>query len=280
MLLSVTSLKSGRAAFDIVYDDLMMLDALPVPSPDAMTPLSFRSRIVLDDIGFRYDAVGGDVLTGVDLVIEKGSSVGLVGPSGGGKSTLVDLLVGLLEPTSGSITIDTVDLRGHVAGWQARLGMVPQAVFLTDDTLRRNIAFGVPDDQIDEAAVLDAVRMAELDEFVATLPSGLDTSVAEAGVRLSGGQRQRVVIARALYRKPAVLILDEGTSALDNLTEAQIIETLNQLKGKFTVIAVAHRLSSVRNCDQIVLVENGRITTVGTYEELARTSDEFRRMAR
>jgi ABC-type bacteriocin/lantibiotic exporter with double-glycine peptidase domain len=124
------------------------------------------------------------------------------------------------------------------------------------------------------------VRMAQLDEFVASLPAGLDTSVAEAGARLSGGQRQRVVIARALYRKPSVLILDEGTSALDNLTEAQIIETLNRLKGEFTVIAVAHRLSSVRNCDKIALVENGRITDIGTYDELRQTSDEFRRLAR
>jgi len=279
MLLSLTNIKSGRAALDIVYDDLVELDGLPVPTVSD-TPVGFDRRIVLDGVGFRYDPAGDSVLDGVDLVIEKGASVGLVGPSGGGKSTLIDILVGLLEPTSGSVLVDGVDIRDNVAGWQTNLGMVPQAVFLTDDTLRRNIAFGIDDDQIDTERLESAVRMAQLDEFVATLPAGLDTSVAEAGVRLSGGQRQRVVIARALYRNPAVLVLDEGTSALDNLTEAQIIETLNRLKGRFTVIAVAHRLSSVRNCDQVVLVEDGRITRVGTYEELSRTSDGFRRLAR
>ncbi len=279
MLMSLTNIKSGRAALDIVYDDLVELDSLPTPAVSE-TPVDFGHRIVLDDVGFRYDPDGQAVLDGIDLVIEKGGSIGLVGPSGGGKSTLIDLLVGLLEPTSGSVLVDGVDIRDDVAGWQANLGMVPQAVFLTDDTLRRNVAFGVNDDEIDDERVDAAILMAQLDEFVATLPAGLDTSVAEAGVRLSGGQRQRVVIARALYRNPAVLVLDEGTSALDNLTEAQIIETLNRLKGRFTVIAVAHRLSSVRNCDQVVLVEDGRITRVGTYDELARTSDGFRRLAR
>jgi ATP-binding cassette subfamily C protein len=280
MLLSVTSLKSGAAALDIVHDDLAMLAASSQPSEDVLDPVVLNSRIVLQDVGYRYDDAGPDVLTGISLVVAKGTSVGLVGPSGGGKSTLVDLLVGLLEPTSGAITVDGVDTGRNIRGWQATLGMVPQTVFLTDDSLRRNIAFGVPDTEIDDDAVRAAVTMAQLDEFVAALPAGLETSVAEAGVRLSGGQRQRVVIARALYRNPAVLVLDEGTSALDNLTEAQIIETLNRLKGRFTVIAVAHRLSSVRDCDQIVLVENGRISQVGTYDELTRTSGEFRRMAR
>jgi ABC-type multidrug transport system fused ATPase/permease subunit len=278
MLLSLTNLKSGQAALDIVHADLARLDAFPAPVSEPA--LGFESAIVLDGISFRYDAGTPDVLAGIDLVITKGSSVGLVGPSGGGKSTLIDVLVGLLEPTSGSVLVDGVDIRAHVAGWQANLGMVPQVVFLTDDSLRRNIAFGLPDDEIDDERVAAAVTMAQLDELVAGLPAGLDTSVAEAGVRLSGGQRQRVVIARALYREPAVLILDEGTSALDNLTEAQIIETLNRLKGRFTVIAVAHRLSSVQDCDQIVVVEGGRITDVGSYDELSRTSSEFRRMAR
>jgi ATP-binding cassette subfamily C protein len=278
MLQSLTSIRSGRAALDIVYDDLEELDRLPVPGVSG-TPIDLRQRIVLDRVCFQYDGGTEKVLDGVDLVIEKGASVGLVGPSGGGKSTLIDVMVGLLDPTSGSVLVDGVDIRNDVAAWQAILGMVPQAVFLTDDTLRRNIAFGVPDGDIDSRRLDEAVRMAQLDEFVTTLPAGLDTSVAEAGARLSGGQRQRVVIARALYRNPAVLVLDEGTSALDNLTEAQIIETLNHLKGQFTVIAVAHRLSSVRNYDQVVLVENGRITKVGTYDELTRTSDGFRRLA-
>lgn len=280
IMLSLTLLRSGRAALDIVHADLVKLEGRPQSAVDGAAPVSFQDRIVVQDIAFRYDASAEDVLVGVDLVIEKGSAVGLVGPSGGGKSTLIDVLVGLLKPTSGSVIVDGVDIRRNLTGWQANLGMVPQAVFLTDDTLRRNIAFGINDVDIDDSRIDSAVRMAQLDKFIAGLPAGLDTFVAEAGMRLSGGQRQRVAIARALYREPPILILDEGTSALDNLTEAQIIETLNRLKGKYTVIAVAHRLSSVRNCDQIVLVENGRIAKVGSYDELTKTSDEFRRLAR
>ena len=163
--------------------------------------------------------------------------------------------------------------------WQQNLGVVPQSIFLLDDTLRRNIAFGIPDEEIDESAVIDAVHLAQLSEFVGSLPEGLETHVGERGVRISGGQRQRVAIARSLYRTPSVLIFDEGTSALDNITEAELIGTLDSIRGERTIIIVAHRLTSVRKCDRIVLVTAGRIADIGGYEELLARSTEFRQLA-
>ena len=197
----------------------------------------------------------------------------------GGKTTLVDLLAGLLEPTSGSITVDGVNMQGRESAWQQNLGVVSQSAFLLDDTLRRNVALGVPDGKINESAVVEAIDHAQLSEFVDSLPDGLETIVGERGIRISGGERQRVAIARALYQRPSVLILDEGTSALDNITEAQLIRTLDTLQGQRTIIIVAHRLTTVRNCDRIVLIKGGKIAEIGRYDELMVRSSEFQRLA-
>jgi ATP-binding cassette, subfamily B, bacterial PglK len=177
------------------------------------------------------------------------------------------------------VLVDGQEVRDHERNWQAALGIVPQMVFLTDDTLRRNIALGVPDQHIDDEAVQEAVRLAQLQEFVDQLPDGLETTVGERGVRVSGGQRQRVAIARALYRRPSVLIFDEGTSALDNATEALLMDAIERLRGRHTIILVAHRLSTVRNCDRIVFLEHGRMTGLGTYDDLRTTNAGFRALA-
>jgi ATP-binding cassette, subfamily B, bacterial PglK len=219
------------------------------------------------------------VLRQVNLEILAGESVGLCGPTGGGKSTLVDILAGLLEPTSGRVMADGLDIHQDVRQWQRRIGFVSQDMYLFDDTLLRNIALGVPDDSIDEAAVRWAVEMAQLDEFVAKLPKGLETEVGEHGTLLSGGQRQRVAIARAIYRDPDILFLDEGTSALDNETERHFIEALQRFQGKKTLILVAHRLSTIRNCDRVYFVDNGRVSGGGSYDELYEENSAFRRMA-
>jgi ATP-binding cassette, subfamily B, bacterial PglK len=212
-------------------------------------------------------------------VIRPGEQVGICGPTGGGKTTLTDVITGLLQPTAGRVTVDGRDLVEFDRNWQANLGIVAQMVFLTDDTLRRNIALGIPDEQIDDDALREAVKLAQLESFVAELPEGLDTTVGERGVRVSGGQRQRIAIARALYRKPEVLIFDEGTSALDNATEAQLMASIEALRGKHTIILVAHRLSTVRHSDRIVFLEHGRMTGTGTYDELRETNVAFREMA-
>ena len=272
----LNSLKFSSAPLEDLYDDLTSVEKAPVP--DRVEPIPFDESIVLREVSFGYEGASRDAIRKVDLVIRRGEEIGICGPTGGGKTTLVDLMCGLIEPTSGRITIDGKDLPKHARAWQANLGVVPQAVFLLDDTLRRNIALGVADDQIDEAALQEAVDFAQIRSFVDSLPDGLDTKVGERGVRISGGERQRIAIARALYRRPGVLIFDEGTSALDNTTEAALMAALEHLRDHHTIILVAHRLSTVRESDRILFVEEGVITGDGTYQELAASHQSFRVM--
>jgi ATP-binding cassette, subfamily B, bacterial PglK len=231
------------------------------------------------DVSFRYEGTESDALSDVNLAIHRGEQIGICGPTGGGKSTLVDLISGLLAPTSGQVLVDGRDIESNMRGWQRNLGIVPQVVFLIDDTLRRNIALGIPDKEIDEEAIAQAVRLAQLDEFVSLLPKGLDTVVGERGVRVSGGERQRVAIARALYHQPEVLIFDEGTSALDNLTERELMLSLQKLRGAHTVLLVAHRLSTVRESDRVVFVRDGRIAGIDTFDGLMNSNTSFGQMA-
>ena len=224
----------------------------------AVAPLS--RDVTFTAVAFRYSGGSQDVLRCVDLVIPRGARIGLVGRSGSGKSTFVDLLMGLLIPTGGEIRVDGLTLNADaLASWQAQIAHVPQAIFLTDGSIAANIAFGREPDDIDRDRVREAARLAELDGFIATLQDGYDTLVGERGVRLSGGQRQRIGIARAMYKQARVLVLDEATSALDAQTEASVIEAIRRLPGDLTVVAIAHRTSTLSFCDQILRVENGAI---------------------
>jgi ABC-type multidrug transport system fused ATPase/permease subunit len=198
-------------------------------------------------------------LDDLSLRIQKGESIGFIGPSGSGKSTLVDVVLGLLTPSPGQVLVDGDDIQKNLRAWQDQIGYVPQSIYLTDDTLRRNVAFGLPDGEIDDAAVKRAIRAAQLEDFVAGLPKDLETIVGERGVRLSGGQRQRIGIARALYHDPVVLVLDEATSALDTATERGVMEAVTALRGNKTILIVAHRLSTVANCDRLYRLEQGKI---------------------
>jgi ATP-binding cassette, subfamily B, bacterial PglK len=276
----LNALKFAAPAIDQLWDDLVLADHAIEQSrtAKAVPPLRFEQEIRVEHLGFRYAGTTTDVLRDINLTIRWGESIGIVGPTGGGKSTLVDVLVGLLEPTTGTVRVDGVDISEHPPAWQRNIGVVPQSVFLLDDTLRRNIALGERDADIDEARLREALRMAQLEHFIASLPEGLETMVGERGVRLSGGQRQRVAIARALYRGPSVLVFDEGTSSLDNVTEAELIRALDRLRGKRTVITVAHRLTTVRGCDRIILVRDGRIVDEAPFELLVAHNPEFRRM--
>lgn len=278
IMTALNDLKYAAAPLDDLHADLRSMEPGERPTHPA-APLPFRRSLELVDVSFRYDAAVRDAVHAVRATIKPGEQIGICGPTGGGKTTLVDIITGLLAPSTGSVNIDGADLRGRERNWHATLGIVPQMVFLTDGTLRENIALGVPSKQVDEDAVSEAVHLAQLDDFVASLPLGLDTTVGERGVRVSGGQRQRVAIARALYRRPAVLIFDEGTSALDNATEAMMMRAIEGLRGDHTVILVAHRLSTVKGSDRILFLEEGQLTGVGTYEELLLTSEAFRSMA-
>lgn len=219
--------------------------------------IAFQEQILVQDVGFRYPEGRQEVLHDVSFTIPKGKFVGVIGPSGAGKTTFVDILLGLLNPTRGSILIDGTDIQLNICGWQANLAYVPQSIYLIDGTIRENIALGVAEAEIDDALVERVQRMAELYDFVQELSDGLYTMVGERGVKLSGGQRQRIGIARALYQRPEVLVLDEATSALDNETEKSITDTILKLKGQITIIAIAHRISTLTDCDFKIKFEDG-----------------------
>jgi len=282
----LNTLSSNRAAVDILSEDRRIIrewqskvaGEVPGDTPASMASPEepFSREISFADVTFSYNSGSEPVLRDINLTINRGEFIGICGPTGGGKSTLVDLLVGLLQPTSGTISVDDRPLGRRPVGWWDQLGVVSQSVFLTDDSLRNNIAFGESvEGSIDEDRLLRCVRRAQLDPVVVDLPDGLDTIVGERGVRLSGGQRQRVAIARALYREPEVLVLDEGTSALDGATERALVTAIDEATHERTLIAIAHRISTIRNADRIVVIAAGRIQDIGTYEELLERSELF-----
>lgn len=251
------------------------------PRSSAPERLSLRTCIEFDRVTFRYPAAGAaPVLAGFALRIDANAIVGIVGRTGGGKSTVLDILVGLLQPSSGELRVDGVALTPTTLGaWQGNIGYVPQQIYLSDGTVAENIAFGAAREELDMDRVVEAAKNAQLHDFVASeLPLGYDTVVGERGVRLSGGQRQRIGIARALYRDPPVLVMDEATSALDNLTEAAIMTSLRKFSRKKTIVLVAHRLTTMHICDQIVVLAEGRVAAQGTYQELLSRSDLFRQL--
>jgi ATP-binding cassette, subfamily B, bacterial PglK len=238
-----------------------------------------QQEIRLAEVSFRYAANQPWTLMGVSLRIPARATVGIVGVNGSGKTTLVDVIVGLLAPSEGHVEVDGSALdEANRAAWQSRIAYVPQHIFLLDSSIAQNIALGIPAANIDQHRLLEAIRLAQLDEFIKTLPAGYDHRVGERGIQLSGGQRQRIGIARALYRAATVLVLDEATNALDGLTEQELMATLGSLRGRYTTILIAHRMSTVRSCDVIFELENGKITGSGTYDGLLKSSAVFRRM--
>ncbi len=273
-------MRTSEPALEKLHASVMLLDKLPPRAEDG-AQIHLRDQIELDAVHFRYPDTERDTLDGFTATIPARTTLGIVGGTGAGKTTLVDIVLGLLTPDAGALRIDGVEITAdRVRGWQRSLGYVPQQIFLSDSTVAANIAFGTPPDAIDMAAVERAAKVANLHDFVMSeLPRGYLTEVGERGVRLSGGQRQRIGIARALYHDPDVLILDEATSALDNITERAVMEAMHNLAGAKTVIMIAHRLSTVQSCDSIFLLEHGRLAAHGTYDELVAQNESFRRMA-
>ncbi len=231
-------------------------------------PLSFKEQIALENLVFQYPGASRKSLDQISLVLQKGQSIGLIGKSGAGKTTLVDVLLGLFTPQSGDIKVDGVSVYSNLRSWQNLLGYVPQSIFLIDDTLERNIAFGVPDHLIDQHRLRKAIEMAQLSEVVEQLPDGIKTAVGERGVLLSGGQRQRVGIARVLYHEREILVFDEATAALDTETEKLVTEATKALSGTKTIIIIAHRLSTIEHCDRIYQLEQGQVIKSGSYQEV------------
>lgn len=265
-----------------LVDTLKLLDQpLPEeaiqPPPD---PLPFHESIRLDAVHFRYSSDGPWVLKGLNLLISKGEHIGFVGATGSGKSTALDLLMGLLEPTRGQLMIDNQPIVGaHLRAWQRNIAHVPQSVYLTDATLAENIALGIPQPSIDMARVREAAKRAQILDFIENSPEGYQTLVGERGVRLSGGQRQRIGIARALYKRATVLVFDEATSALDTVTEQAVMSAIESLDRELTILIIAHRLTTVQHCDRIIELDHGQLVAEGPYEKLLRESQSFRAMA-
>ncbi len=280
---TLTDIRYHLPSVNAVYDDLMYLRPFNKQFEKdrrKKDKLELKNNITINNIFYQYSNSSEQAINGISLTIPHGKAIAFVGSSGAGKTTIVDVLLGLLEPQQGEILVDGKNIYESISAWQRNIGYIPQFIYLGDESLRRNIAFGLSDKIIDEEKVLRAVKLAQLEELVAQLPEGLDTRVGERGTRLSGGQRQRVGIARALYNDPQVLVMDEATSALDNITEQQIIDSIENLKGERTVIMIAHRLTTVMNCDMLYFMDKGKIIDQGTYQELLERNKLFREMAK
>jgi HlyD family secretion protein len=279
--LAIVKIRANRAGFASIVPDLRLARAneYRVARPDSSWREFPRSEIRLKEVSYRYEPDRPPAVSGVSLRIPAGAAVGFVGANGSGKTTLVDLIAGLLVPGTGQIEVDGIVLdAANRPAWQSRIAYAPQNIFLLDATIAQNVALSVSAGEIDRERLLAAARLAQLDEFVATLPFGYDHMVGERGRRLSGGQRQRIGIARALYRDASVLIMDEATNSLDGLTEQELMATILRLRGRYTVILIAHRLNTVRACDVIFEFDCGNVTGSGSYEGLLRNSKTFRQL--
>lgn len=277
-----TNLRYNIVSLEPIYKDLKELEGYNTAFNEDRKKkdiLTFEREIELKNLSYHYPNSAEKALDRVSLTIKQGEAVAFVGSSGAGKTTIVDIILGLLEPDQGEIYVDGINIADNLSAWQRNVGYIPQSIYLADETLRANVAFGVPEKEIDDTKVMEAIRLAQLETIIKRLPDGLDTIVGEHGTRLSGGQRQRLGIARALYHNPKVLVMDEATSALDNITEKQIIDAIESLKEDHTLIMIAHRLTTVKNCDKLYFMEEGKIVEQGSYHELVDSNIKFREMA-
>ena len=280
ILSAVNNVNFVRAPVEDVHRDMQLFaetaaEGAPGEAGEAVT---FADSITLENLSYIYPGAAEAALNDVNQSIQRGESVGIVGRSGAGKTTLIDVILGVLAPSAGRLLVDGRDIRASLGSWQRRIGYVPQTIYLTDDTLRRNVAFGFEDEAIDDARIGAVLEAAYLHDFVSSLPGGLDTVVGEHGVRLSGGQRQRIGIARALYHDPDVLVMDEATSAVDSETERHIAAAIQALHGRKTILIIAHRLSTVRGCDRLLFLDGGRCPAAGSFDELMAGNASFRAM--
>ena len=279
---ATSSIRYSHSILDSLHKDLMNLSSYPMAKTKTKTSsMILANSIKLKNIKFSYPGGKRTSLENISLIIPAFSKVGIVGSTGSGKTTMVDVILGLLDPQAGELIVDDSAITNiNKRSWQKSIGYVPQQIYLADDTVASNIAFGVETKHIDQKLIEKASKMANLHDFVTSeLPKNYNTIIGERGIRLSGGQRQRIGIARALYQDPKILILDEATSSLDNLTENMVMEAMNNLGNKITTIIIAHRLSTVKKCDQIYLLNKGRIEAQGTFEDLLITNKNFKKMA-
>ena len=277
---AVSNIKYNMPAFNILVNDFFK-STEQISKELEQEPIELNDKIEIRGISFSYQNSEYPVIKNLTLDIKHNTTVGLIGSTGAGKTTLIDIILGLLTPETGSLIVDGKEInQSNIPAWQKNIGYVPQTIYLTDDTVERNIAFAVEEEEIDRELVINAAELANLDKFILTLPDQYETSVGERGVRLSGGQRQRIGIARALYHNPIVLVFDEATSSLDGITEVAIMDAIHNLSHKKTIIMIAHRLSTVKECDVIHMMKDGEIVVSGTYQQLIAENEEFQQMAK
>ena len=275
----IISIRYNLSAIDLLISDLSRKGVAINPEYNQAF-VKFNKKLIIDNVCFSYTGTEQLVLDCLNVEIEKNTTVGIVGVTGSGKTTLIDILLGLLSPNDGDVIVDGVKITEHnLKDWQKNVGYVPQSIYLMDDTIKQNIVFGIADDRINHRQLRKVIEMTNLDSFISTLPKKYETFIGERGVRLSGGQQQRIVIARALYHNPEVLVLDEATSSLDNITENAIMDAIHGLSHKKTIIMIAHRLSTIKKCDVIHVINNGQVVGSGSYEYLVANNKEFRDMA-
>ena len=260
IIASYQDLKYFNSSIDVLYNELK-LDQNQNKELKNLEKVNLNSKITVSNLDFKY-VDESSVLKKINLTINKGETIGVVGPSGSGKSTLIDLISGLHNPSSGEIMVDGISIFNNIRGWQDKIGYVGQTIFLKNDSIRENIAFGLSENKINNKAIIDSLKAAQLENFIDSLPEGLNTIVGERGVQLSGGQRQRIGIARALYNNPDVLIFDEATASLDTKTEFDVMQSINLLRGIKTIIIVAHRLSALKDCDFVYRVNKGVLSKI------------------
>jgi ATP-binding cassette, subfamily B, bacterial PglK len=277
----LSQLRASAPAIVRIHADAVLIGSLEAEQPtlDAAQSATFRDRIEFENLSYSYPGAAVPALRDINVTVRFGEAIGIVGPTGAGKTTFVDLVVGLLSPSSGRILADGKEISSRDGGWKRHIGYVPQSIYLIDDSFKRNIAFGVPVAEVDPVRLATAIRMAQLEPVIAHQPDGIESPVGERGAHLSGGEKQRIGIARALYHDPDLIVLDEPTSALDPGTERDFTNAIEALRGKKTLLVIAHRLSTVRNCDRLIFLLNGRVHAVGSYDELVRDVPEFRRVA-
>lgn len=275
----IISIRYNLSAIDLLISDLSRKGVAINPEYNQAF-VKFNKKLIIDNVCFSYTGTEQLVLDCLNVEIEKNTTVGIVGVTGSGKTTLIDILLGLLSPNDGDVIVDGVKITEHnLKDWQKNVGYVPQSIYLMDDTIKQNIVFGIADDRINHRQLRKVIEMTNLDSFISTLPKKYETFIGERGVRLSGGQQQRIGIARALYHNPEVLVLDEATSSLDNITENAIMDAIHGLSHKKTIIMIAHRLSTIKKCDVIHVINNGQVVGSGSYEYLVANNKEFRDMA-
>jgi ATP-binding cassette, subfamily B, bacterial PglK len=282
---SITKVRFNARALDVLYEDIYSFDYKPKPEPVsnwALNPIRLKHELKLENVRFSYPGTRQPVIDNLNIKIKANTSVAFVGETGAGKTTVADIILGLLKPDKGRIMVDNIEVNEYnLPEWQRNLGYIPQDIYLQDDTVLSNIAFGVSKDKINAERAKTAAKIANIDDFIIKeLPNGYDTIIGERGIRLSGGQRQRIGIARALYHDPEVLVLDEATSALDGITENAVFGAIQNLAKTKTLIIIAHRLTTVKECDVIYVLKDGNVIGIGKYEDLIDTNEEFRKMAK